>query len=258
MTSTVYEDPESALSGYESMRSDGTRALPTLPRRCKTVNTYRSGRRVRVISRRRLNNSVYFIFIIVCLALLVAMASYIIISVESLKYNRHTYKEGGIDGNKKMDDMDQKINQISSAVNTIMNALTYSVPSVLSTYRTSLLNRINHLATELKEAARMNNVDLDVKWGSNRTVLLKTGSRFHQINQRDLTTKTSIVTNYPKVPTIIPRIDKKPPSFYPLTKVDSDKDLNEKIKAVTKIFYDLSVTKESQDEAVWNLNPINK
>ncbi|AAX86033.1 transmembrane protein [J virus] len=258
MTSTVYEDPESALSGYESMRSDGARGLPALPRRCKTANTYRSARRVRVVTRRRVNNSVYFVFIIVCLAILVAMAAYVIIGIEGLKYTRYNSKDVGPDGSKRLEDIDQKLNQISSAVNTIMNALTYSVPSVLSTYRTSLLNRINHLATELKEAARMNNVDLDVKWGSNRTVLLKTGSRFHQLNTRELTTKNTLVTSYPRMPTIIPKVDKKPPSFYPLMKVDSDQDLNEKVKAVTKIFHDMSVTKDSQDEAIWNLNPASK
>uniref|UniRef100_A0AAU7E3K6 Transmembrane protein n=1 Tax=Mus rat paramyxovirus TaxID=3141895 RepID=A0AAU7E3K6_9MONO len=183
------------------------------------------------------------------------MGAYLIIAIENLKYLKFAHTTAP--ECKMTENAEERLSQMSTAVNTMMNSLTYTLPTVLNTQKATLLARMNHLVTEIKEVARLNNVDLNVRMGTNKTVALKTGNHGHTIHPRALTTLAPYTTKRIETFTLVPKTPKKYPGFYPMVKVDDAASLENRVIAVTKIFGDKGLDEESRYQTVWNLNPSN-
>nr|QIM74049.1 transmembrane protein [Paramyxoviridae sp.] len=209
-----YEDPASLPSCYGSMGSSHAPYKATQIRRSHASSAARYIRGSRSAVRSERSYNIYFAFILFVSSINLAMLCYVIITLES----RVQFPAAGttkplpkVEGSNCAD-----MDQLLSSVNTVINAISYTLPQVLTSNKHSLITRMNHLVMEIKDIVRANNLDLNVKLGLNRTIALRTGNHF------DKDGSTSSARPKPTKPPWTPRVTLLPvrPTnkvmFYPL------------------------------------------
>nr|WGJ83476.1 transmembrane protein [Jeilongvirus beilongi] len=228
-----YEDPASMPSCYGSMRSSGATYKATQIRRPYQNGIPRSLKSGYSIATARKNTNIYFAFILFVSSVNMAMLCYIIISMEAKNCAPERPATRPL---PKVDNQNcPELDQISSSINTMMHALTYTLPQVLTSNKHALVSRLNHLAFELRETVRMNNLDLNVRLGLNRTIALRTGSNTAKITA---TSSGPIgATKPPLVPvfTLVPPRATSRVMFYPLMKGEGNMMSDENLENVRRL-----------------------
>nr|QXU63466.1 TM protein [Jeilongvirus sp.] len=192
---TDYEEPNSIPSGYGSLSSRSPVYKASQVRGASYYTRSRPIRRLGHVSRSNGNTLIYFVFTIILCAFNLAATCYLIVTTENkvtscVSPPRGPKLEGGIGVTEQLDHM-------ASSINTMMTALTYTLPQVLNTNKLSLQAQLNHMASEIREIIKLNSLELDVKLALNRTIQLRTG---HKQLQK---------TNWTRAPT------RPPPTFAP-------------------------------------------
>nr|WOF00911.1 transmembrane protein [Jeilongvirus sp.] len=214
--SSDYEDPASIPSCYGSMSSSRTTYKSSQLRRSPPALAPKHVRLSRSSNIRNRSYNIYFAFVIFVCSINMALLCYITIAIES---KCQQAEKPSIRPLPKAEASNcPETDQIVSSINTMMNALTYTLPQVLTANKHSLITRMNHLVLEIKDLVKMNNLDLNVKLGINRTIALRTGNNGKQ------ETAVSSVPQRPTKPPVVPSITLIPAKptnkvmFYPLVK----------------------------------------
>ncbi|UOL48923.1 transmembrane protein [Wufeng Apodemus chevrieri jeilongvirus 1] len=253
---TDYEEPNSGLSGYGSMSNRSHIYKASQIRGTPHYARPRSIRRLGSTSTRGGGVIIYFAFTIVICAFNLAATCYLIVTSEVRPPNCGSgSKESKTSETMSFSD---QLDQMSSSINTMMTALTYTLPQVLNTNKLSLQNRLNHLATELRDLIRMNSLELDVKLALNRSIQLRSGSRnSHITNWTKTPVRVSPTSTAPhKMVTLVPRRVPTQGRNLPFTKLyDPDDPRGHRKDGVTSRSYDneQDVTRREDYE---NLTPV--
>lgn len=229
---TDYEEPNSGISGYGSLSS---RQHIYKASQIRGTSHYARPRSIRRLgSKVSTGNGMiaYFVFTIIVCAFNLAATCYLIVTSETRSSSCFTQTKqpkptGGIE-------ISDQIDQLMSSVNTMMTALTYTLPQVLNTNKLSLQTRLNHLASEMRDLIRMNSLELDVKLALNRSILLKSGSKNHQTNNwtKENMKPLPTMNPYHRIVTLVPRKVPTPRGNLPFTKL-RDPDINPKVVGYT-------------------------
>ncbi|WJL29486.1 transmembrane protein [Ninapo virus] len=225
-----YEDPGSFQSGYGSMRHSSQGGKVTYIRRTPKYAYARSLRGSRDLPAKGTGVTMYFGFIVMLCALNLAATCYLIVSNET-RGSQQTQLPDSC-GTVVPSDVTESLEHLKSNVNTMMTALTYTLPQVLNNNKLSIQTRLSLMASEIRDILRRNYMNLDVKFGLNRTVILKTGQSG---NLGTLPTTPREGVPHPtdkdqSLVTLVPRIDHPRTRDLPFTKVDTDSELDKKVK----------------------------
>nr|WPV62368.1 MAG: transmembrane protein [Jeilongvirus beilongi] len=248
-----YEDPASIPSCYGSMNSSRTTYKSTQLRRPYPLQTTKNLRFSRTSHRSDRNFNLYFAFILFVSSVNMAMLCYLIIAMETRcqqleKQPSRPLPKVESAGCPEMD-------QLVSSINTMMNALTYTLPQVLTSNKHSLITRMNHLVMEIKDAVRSNTLDLSVRLGLNRTIALKTGSN---VRKEDSVVNTSTrPTKPPWMPpvTLIPPKTTNRLAFYPLVRSEAEQHNKDLLQNVKNFNLHHNEKNGDLDADIGNMNP---
>nr|QIM74057.1 transmembrane protein [Paramyxoviridae sp.] len=249
-----YEDPASLPSCYGSMNSSRITYKAAQVRRPHPYHTTRSSRLSRTSIKQGKSLNIYFAFVLFVSSVNMAMLCYITITLESRvpSSDKQSIRPLPKTDSTSCPEMDQVV----SSINTMMNALTYTLPQVLTSNKHSLITRMNHLVTEIKDFVKMNNLDLNVRLGLNRTIALRTGN---SSKKDEVTAGASPRATKPPWSPPITLIPPKPTNrlaFYPLRSSDnqaSDESIYQKVKALNTHHNPKNGDIESD---INNLNPV--
>ncbi|ATP66851.1 transmembrane protein [Rodent paramyxovirus] len=251
-----YEEPTSIQSGYGSMRHSSHSGKITYVRRTPKYTYARSIRGSRDISSKSNGLTIYFAFIVVICALNMAATCYLIVSNETRSCS-HTQPSNPSTTDHPAN-VAESLEQLKSNINTMMTALTYTLPQVLHNNKIALQTRLNFLATDIKDTLRRGYMNLDVKFGLNRTVVLKTGQAASQettaVADGGVTTGSSGKDS--GLVTLVPRIEHPRTRDLPFTKVDQDSEVDRKVGFTPFYQRGVSHSMEGRTEDIAVLNPV--
>lgn len=219
-----YEEPTTCGSGYESMRSSTLTYKSTQIR--PPFRPLPSRRLKMVRPRNAQNNYGLVLLVMIMITQLFTFATICYMLVVSEGKGQTPCK---VDGSKiKLDtqQIENQMNQISASLNTVINAISYTLPQVLNSNKIAMSQRLNYMIHELREIVRLNAIDLDLRLGTNRSLSFRSGS--NKNNQKSSTRHLSTVAPYvtAKPVTLIPRLNPTGRPGLPLTKVHDDKELD--------------------------------
>lgn len=251
-----YEEPASVQSGYGSMRHSSHSGKITYIRRTPKYAYPRSIRGSRDLPSKSNGLTIYFAFIVVICALNLAATCYLVVSSET-KICNHV-QSSSPQTTEHPASVADTLEQLKSNINTMMTALTYTLPQVLHNNKIALQTKMNFMATDLKDILRRGYMNLDVKFGLNRTVVLKTGQTTSQETTAASDGGMTIGSNGkdPGLVTLIPRVDHPRTRDLPFTSVDQDSEVDRRVGFTP--FYQRGITNdiEGRAEDIAVLNPI--
>lgn len=249
-----YDEPTAPPSGYGSMRSTTYQYKASQLRRTPTFAHTKSIRGSGSIFTERRNITIYFVFIIVIISLNFAMSVYLIIAEET----RNSYPLCKIKDGMKAESTKNEpdIEQVISSVNTMLHALTYTLPQVLNNNRHAILTRMNHLIYEMKEIVKLNNIDFNVRFNTNKSVILRTGQQSKNLKDSPSVQPPTTSSWLLKPITIIPRKNPFTSDNLPFTKLPGKSQLSSKVRNVKNLNIRHRDDQRSRDEDYALFNPI--
>ncbi|UBB42312.1 transmembrane protein [Longquan Niviventer fulvescens jeilongvirus 2] len=174
-----YDEPATLPSGYGSMRGSSIQYKAAQLRRTPNLSYTKSIRGIGSSIAERRNMTIYFAFIVAICSINLAITVYLVISVESkMSSNAQRPMLPIVPGKGKGDN---DLEQVISSTNTMLHALTYTLPQVLTSNKHAIVTRLNHLVYEIKEIVKLNSIDFNVRFNTNKSVVLKTGSQHKQL-----------------------------------------------------------------------------
>lgn len=243
---TIYEDRVSESNYYETPPTSSTIYKATQLRRM-----YRPRYSNRSVCAMRAKSNTSYGTIVTVMSLTIQIfvfvtTCYLLVTIEGK--NDQACRVDGTKVRIDFKELDERLDQLNTNVNTLMNAITFTLPQVLNSNRGQVIQRINYLMHEIREIMKLNAMSLDVKMGMNKTLNFRTGS--NSMRHPKFTTESPKVTtmraHIPDDITLVPKIRGTAIPFYPLTKLKDDEidnqvpshDLNddETAAAASKLF----------------------
>ncbi|WJL29495.1 transmembrane protein [Denotus virus] len=229
---TEYEDVD-ATTGGSSYESSKFSNLTYKASQLRSSNRSLPTRRVRIIRPKSNRTDYTFILLIINLVVQVFNFStlcYLVITNESKTSLNCKQTPGKV--NVDLAQLEDKINHLTASTSTLMNAVSYTLPQVLTANKVAMTQRLNYMISELREIMKLNKIDLDLRLGANRSLTFKSGS--NGSNSKVLPDPTVLhpkATKYPDV-TLVPKPRATIHPNLPLTKVHSGQELDSITKGV--------------------------
>lgn len=166
-----YEVPETLSGGYGSMRS-GKHIYKSAQLRRSGNGSYNcNSRGFGQLSAPSNALTPLLGLVLVVLSVNFALSVYIVIAIESKQA-----AFSGVDrcrGGQMSDQVVEKLEHIQTSISTMMNALSYTIPQVLSNNKLLIVNKLHSMASEIRSILSSHNIDFNVKWNTNKTVTFK-------------------------------------------------------------------------------------
>nr|UQM99555.1 transmembrane protein [Pohorje myodes paramyxovirus 1] len=221
---TIYEDKVSEPTYYET-----TSSAPAIYKATQLRRGQRYRYNARTIQNIKTKEGTAYSTVITAIGLTIQVFVFVTLCYLLITYENADRRGCRIDGTKvKIDfkDLDERLDQLNMNVNTLLNAITFTLPQVLNTNRGQIIQRINYLMHEMRELIKLNSMTLDVRMGLNKTLNFKTGGSNMNIVKATTevyrTTTPRSATDHDI--TLVPRFRHTAIPFYPLTKVDTEEE----------------------------------
>ncbi|UQM99537.1 transmembrane protein [Ninove microtus virus] len=225
---TDYEEPTTCGSGYDSVRPS------TITYKASTARSnYRAStpRRVRIVKGQKFNQGYSMVIMVIILAVQMftfATLCYMLISFEGRQGQGCKW-----DSTKVKIDIpafEEKLNQVAASVNTLINAVSFTLPQVLNNNKAVITQRMNYMISELREIVKLNALNVDLRMGLNKSFSFRSGHgmKAEKVSIRP-TSSTALTTRVVPYTLVPPSHHTHRPNL-PLTRVKSDGELDELTK----------------------------